>query len=475
MNPFLFRDKLTSSAGKAPAPKPAPFGAVAWCLAGGISLALVAVLGRVAQLQVAPSDKLREHFEPRVTRRVQLDLRGEIVDRRNRPLSVTRFGSRVIVDPTLLPADIDGAIIKLSDAMGQPADAVGARILRAVVENEKRTAALATPVLAQPKAGASRFLSLMKEKLQPIAGLDDQPDTLPTADPATTDAAPDAADATIIPEGAAPKKPIRYLAVSGLLSDEQARAVKALKIPGVSLEQRKVREYPGGIECAAIVGKVANDHTGLLGAEKLLNSKLLGNKGHIDFVRDATGKPIWIEPGQIDPAQPGNDVRLSIDLEIQRIAYEEVERGITEADTAGGRCLVVDSITGEILAMVDILRTPPDALPFPWADDPVVEPPPGGWTRKNPAPRKPQAPDFPGKQRWIVNKADPARDIHPALARNRNVEDMYEPGSTSSPSSGPPLPSSASPASTRFSSPARAAGSPPTAASPSRTSPPATR
>lgn len=431
MNPFMFRDKLRSSTGSAaPSGRPSditaragksPFGAVAWCLAGGISLALVAVLGRVAQLQVAPSDALREHFEPRVTRRTELPLRGEIVDRRNRPLSVTRFGFRVILDPTLLPQDIDSAITQLADAMGLPADAVGARVLRVVMENEKRAAALAPTATNEPtRPVASRFLSMVKEKLEPIAGLD-EPDPVPPAEVGP------------MPEGAAPKKPIRYLVVSGMLSDERARAVKALKMPGVVLEKRQVREYPGGVECAALVGKVGVDHKGLLGAEKLLDQQLNGAKGHTDFVRDATGKPIWIEPGQIDPAEPGADVRLSIDLEVQRIAYEEVQRGIDDADAAGGRCLVVDSITGEILAMVDILRTPPDAHPFPWADDPKVEPPPGGWTRRNPAPKKPPAPDFPGKQRWLINTPDPAREIHPALARNRCVEDMYEPGSTFKP------------------------------------------
>ena len=426
MNPFMFRDKLGRS-GESPAAQTvaragrSSFGTVAWCLAGGISLALVAVLGRVAQLQVAPSDSLREHFEPRVTRRTELPLRGEIVDRRNRPLSVTRFGSRVIVDPTLLPQDIDGAITRLAEAMELPADAVGARILRAVVENERRAAALKPPESGEPTKVTSRFLSKLKEKLEPIAGLDDEPQPPAPSEPEA------------LPEGAAPKKPIRYVVVSGTLNDEKARAVKALGIKGVSLEKRQVREYPGGIECAAIVGKVGIDHKGLLGAEKLLDQQLNGSKGHVDFVRDATGKPIWIEPGQIAPAEPGGDVRLSIDLEVQRIAYEEVQRGIADADAAGGRCLVVDSITGEILAMVDILRTPPDAKEFPWADDPKVEPPPGGWTRRNPAPKKPPAPDFPGKSRWIVNTPDPAREIHPALARNRNVEDMYEPGSTFKP------------------------------------------
>ncbi len=408
------------------------FSAVAWLLAGSVTLAMGGVLVRVAQLQVHPSQALREHFEPRVTRRIEIAPRPDIVDRRNRPLSVTRFGSRAIVDPTLLPQDLDVAITRLAAAIGVPANDVGQRILRAVVENESRLAAAESRAAADsagpPAAVTSRFMSMVKSRLEPIAGLDD--DQSEPTDSAPADASTDAntpVDTSQI------RKPIRYLAVSKLLTDEQARAVRQLKIPGVSLEKRQVREYPGGAEIAAIVGKVDFKHAGLLGAEKLLNKKLTGHNGHIDFVRDARGNPMWIEPDQIEQSQPGEDVRLSVDLEIQRIVTEEVNRGMEDADSAGGRGLVVDPASGEILAMVDLMRDIPGAEPFPWADEPPPAPPIMNGKKSRPAPRPP-APNFPtGKHRWIVNKADPARLIHPALARNRCVEDVYEPGSTFKP------------------------------------------
>ena len=426
MNPFAIREH----AGAAPQPqraasRAARFSAMAWCVAGGVSLAMLAVLGRVAQLQVSPSDELKQHFEPRVTHRTELDLRGDIRDRRNRLLSVTRFGSRVVVDPTLLPEDIDGAITKLSEAMALPADAVGARIIRAMVENQQRAAAVAAVESASKpprKPITSRFITLAKEKLIPIAGLEEDPELVgPPATPAMDAAAPT-------------RGPIRYLVVSGLLNDQQARAVKDLKMAGVMLEKRQVREYPGGTEIAPIVGKVSFEHKGLLGAEKLLDDRLEGRDGNISFVRDARGQPIWIEPGQITPSVPGGDIRLSLDLEVQRIAHEELQRGIEEADAAGGRCLVIDSITGEVLAMVDLMRTPPDAKPFPWADDPEPPKPAAPLKKGQRPPPKPPAPPFPeGRHRWLVNPPDVAREVHPALARNRCVEDMYEPGSTFKP------------------------------------------
>src|SRR5690606_26123 len=103
-----------------------------------------------------------------------------------------------------------------------------------------------------------------------------------------------------------------------------------------------------------------------------------------------------------------------VDLVIQRIAEEEIERGVLEADAAGGRIIVVDPQTGEVLAMHDYVRDLPGLL----------EPP-----QRREGGRRGQAEAAPaGRYRTI--RPDPARAIHPALGRNRCVEDVYEPGST---------------------------------------------
>src|SRR5690606_716613 len=109
---------------------------------------------------------------------------------------------------------------------------------------------------------------------------------------------------------------------------------------------------------------------------------------------------------------------LSVDLELQRIAEEELARGVEDADAAGGRLLMMDPDTGEILAVVDIVRDVPDAVPFEWEDQD--------------APRGP-APPAGGRPADSVLPGDEARQIHPALGRNRCVEDIYEPGSTFKP------------------------------------------
>lgn len=381
-------------------------------LAWGITLLMVGLMARVAQLQLAPSADLREHLEPRVTTRGELPLRGDLLDRRGRVLASTRFASRVVVDPTLLPTPPDQAIVDLARAMDLPREQVGERIMRALEQNARRAAARAAAAGAEGPSSREALKNLIRDAVNMPEGQTQ----------ASAEAVP--AEPVAVEETEALRGPIRYLPIGGVLTDEQAAAVRGLKIQGVMLEPRAVREYAGGEEVASIVGKVGFEDRGLMGAELWLDQALQGERGQMRFVRDSRGRPLWVEPGAVVRAQPGSDVRLSVDLELQRIAYEELMRGVEECDALGGRLVMIDPVTGEILAMVDIVRELQGLSPYPWV--PVTPPTPRG---QRPPPAPPE-PDLTVRRRYQTLPPDPGRRIHPALARNRCVEDVYEPGST---------------------------------------------
>ena len=118
------------------------FNLVALLVAGGITMLLLATLGRVIQLQVAPSPQLQDEMSPRVTAREELPLRGDILDRRGRLLASTKFARRVVIDPTVFKTHeaLDGAIVALAQAAGQPEGEVTNRIKDAIAENDRREA-----------------------------------------------------------------------------------------------------------------------------------------------------------------------------------------------------------------------------------------------------------------------------------------------------------------------------------------------
>lgn len=327
-----------------------------------IGLLLAVMLGRVVQLQINPSEQLQAVRDDRVSKVSIPGVRGDILDRRGRPLAITRFGQRIFVDPLRLPKDIGPVFQKLADLSGLSLDKVVERLIPALDKND-------------------RILN------DPAAPLD---------------------------ENGHPKGLAHYVTIGGIQDDSIVEQVKAQKIPGVFTELRSVRETPADDLAASLVGLVGIDHDGLLGAEFYLDKNIRPTAGSITYVRDSSSRPLWLAPGGYVAPQRGNDVRLSIDLELQNIAIDELKRGIEEADAAGGRLVIMDPATGEVLAMVDIIRHIPGAEEYPWV---------------LPGDRTP----LKTGHRYRTIRDDVHREAHPSAARNRCVEDVYEPGSTFKP------------------------------------------
>lgn len=392
----------------------------------GMSIGMATIVARVAQLQLAPSAQLQEHRQERLTAKRVPATRGDLLDRRSRLLAATRFGYRVFVDPVELGrARADEAIAALSEALGTPADEIADDLLRAIARNEAIARAAGTPLPPGAASEPDRRSATNPGNLA-LASLETH-DAGASAPSAST---PTGASAPVAP--ASPRKPVRYVRVSGVVSDATAEHVRHLAIPGVHLEEEPVREYPSDGLAAAIVGKVNYAHAGDLGAERRYDASLTGRDGRLEYVRDAFGRPLWINPDGYRSAQRGEDIRLSIDLELQRIAETLLARGIEDANAAGGRIVVFDPLTGEVLALADIIRDLPELVDMQW--EPKL-------SAKERAARtgalyEPSPSDRGPRPRYRIIPRDPARAAHPdipAMFRNRCIEDIYEPGSTFKP------------------------------------------
>ncbi len=135
----------------------------------------------------------------------------------------------------------------------------------------------------------------------------------------------------------------------GMPPDEARRAL-ALKAPGVFSIREYRRYYPAGEVAGQLVGFTNVDGKGQEGMEMAHNESLSGIAGSRHVIRDARGR-IVEDTEEAVPAQPGEDLTLSIDLRLQYLAYRELKATVKKHEAKGGLVVVADARTGEILAM----------------------------------------------------------------------------------------------------------------------------
>ena len=162
-----------------------------------------------------------------------------------------------------------------------------------------------------------------------------------------------------------------------------ARDILALKIRGVSGEREYRRFYPAGEVAAQLVGFTNVDDQGIAGLELAYEDWLKGVPGKKKYIKDLHGEVVR-DIGVLQPALPGKDLTLSIDLRLQYLQHRELRKAVTSIGAASGSVVTLDAHTGEILALVNYPTYNPNST----------------------------------------------RGADPASMRNRAITDVYEPGST---------------------------------------------
>lgn len=143
----------------------------------------------------------------------------------------------------------------------------------------------------------------------------------------------------------------RYSLLADGLTPQQGRKVAALDLTGVFIVPTHDRVYPAGRVGANVVGFVGADGSGLGGVEYALDDLLRGENGSHTYERDGDGRaiPTGLEAGH--PPVPGRTVRLTLDRDIQWAAQTRIARQVRAARADSGSVVVMDSSTGQILAL----------------------------------------------------------------------------------------------------------------------------
>jgi len=149
-----------------------------------------------------------------------------------------------------------------------------------------------------------------------------------------------------------PRKQREFAYIKRHIAPQLAAEVMALEIPGVSLQREYHRYYPAGEVTAHVLGFTNVDDEGQEGLELAWNDWLKGVPGSQRVLKDRMGRVVkHIE--LIRKAHPGKDLKLSLDRRLQYLTYRELKRMVIKQKARSGSAVILDSRTGEVLAMVN--------------------------------------------------------------------------------------------------------------------------
>ena len=162
---------------------------------------------------------------------------------------------------------------------------------------------------------------------------------------------------------------------------ETVERIRSLNLQGIHFQKEPKRFYPKRELAAQVLGYVGTDDQGLSGLEREFNDQLHGRPGKLMISVDARKR--WFASVEKE-SEPGENLVLTIDQNIQYIAERELQRAMEETKAIAGTVVVANPHTGEILALTN-------------------------------------RPTFNPNNR---------KEIRPETLKNHAVSDVYEPGST---------------------------------------------
>lgn len=131
---------------------------------------------------------------------------------------------------------------------------------------------------------------------------------------------------------------------------EAIERIRALNLQGIHFQKEPKRFYPKRELAAQLLGYVGTDDQGLSGLERQFNAELLGKPGKLMISVDAHKR--WFSSVEKQP-EPGNNLVLTVDQNIQYIAERELETAMEQTKAVAGTVIVQNPRTGEILALAN--------------------------------------------------------------------------------------------------------------------------
>ena len=141
-------------------------------------------------------------------------------------------------------------------------------------------------------------------------------------------------------------------AADAKVGEELKAELQSNDLKGVGLLSESKRVYPYNDYGSQVIGNLRYDENDLsvgnCGLELQYNSVLNGKNGsrQVEYGRDGT--PVAMGKNAIVPAQDGEDIIISIDMNLQRHAEDSLLSALQERQAENGSVTILDAKTGEI-------------------------------------------------------------------------------------------------------------------------------
>ncbi len=130
--------------------------------------------------------------------------------------------------------------------------------------------------------------------------------------------------------------------------------IRGFHLDGVKVDEDYKRYYPYGDLASKVLGFTGSDNQGIIGLEVKYESILKGIDGTILTMTTAAGIELdAMAEERIEPIA-GNDLYLSLDMNIQEYAQQAAEKVMEEKGAKGVNVIIMNPQTGEIMAMVSV-------------------------------------------------------------------------------------------------------------------------
>lgn len=141
--------------------------------------------------------------------------------------------------------------------------------------------------------------------------------------------------------------------IASNVDKETGDRIRGYELEGVKVDEDYKRYYPFSTLASKVLGFTGSDNQGIVGLEAKYDTYLSGNNGQILTLTDAWGIEIQGAEENRNEPEPGKNLYISIDYNIQKYAQQLAERTKEEKQAKSVSVIVMNPQNGELMAMVN--------------------------------------------------------------------------------------------------------------------------